>query len=66
MKTIAALILSTAFSISGCVSYGQSYPANETEGKKEPVDINRNGLPDNLERNAVPTAPIVKNPNKQE
>ena len=61
MKTIAALILCASILASGCMNLGHPhpYPPSGGDEEKEPVDINRNSVPDNLERKAIPTAPII-------
>ena len=64
MKNFAALLLSAAALISGCADFGAPYHAADPEQKKqhEPVDRNRNGVPDGLERKAVPLAPVIDQP----
>lgn len=59
MKTIAVLILCVSIFNSGCTSFGHPHPDPGSDKTKEPVDINRNSVPDNLERKAIPTDPII-------
>ena len=66
MKKLAALLISLFCLTSGCADYGRPYGDYDPEHKKqqEPVDRNRNGVPDTLERKAVPLEPVIDRPLK--
>lgn len=60
MKKLAALLISVSALTSGCAVYGTS--DHEQSRLREPVDHNRNGVPDSLERKAVPMEPVIGRP----
>lgn len=64
MKKFAAWIIGVGALTSGCAGYGTFYhdPDHEQKKQHEPVDRNRNGVPDRLEQWAVPMEPVVDRP----
>ena len=64
-KLVVSLIAVSAL-ISGCAGYGAPHrnPAGEQKKPDEPVDRNRNSVPDALERKAVPLEPVTDQPQK--
>lgn len=60
MMKLAAWLIAVGALTSGCAGYGTS--DHEQSGQHEPVDRNRNGVPDSLERRGVPMEPIVDRP----
>lgn len=62
MKNLAALLICVSALISGCAELAA--PAHEQKTQDEPVDRNRNSVPDSLERKAVPLEPVTDQPLK--
>lgn len=61
MKLLNALIMSFSALTSGCALFDtpNHAPDQAQNGPRDPVDRNRNSVPDELERQAVPLAPVV-------
>lgn len=66
MNKLAVLLISLSALTSGCADYGTPSrdPDHEQRNAHEPVDRNRNSVPDPLERKAVPMEPIIERPAK--
>jgi hypothetical protein len=66
MKMLAVLLISVSAVISGCADFGAAYrdPDHEQVKQQQPVDRNRNSVPDTLERKAVPMEPVIDRPLK--
>ena len=62
MKKLAAWLIGVAALTAGCAGCGTFYHDHEQKKQYEPVDRNRNGVPDSLERRAVPMEPVVDRP----
>ena len=62
MKKLTALLICASAIAYGCASYAPpDGTAKQPPGDPhKPVDSNRNSVPDNLERKAVPLEPIVE------
>ena len=57
MKKSIALLISVSALACGCADYAT--PRHDPEPQHEPVDRNRNSVPDSLERKAVPLDPVI-------
>ena len=64
MKKLVAWLIAVGALTSGCTGYGafDHGPDHEQKKQYEPVDRNRNSVPDSLERRAVPMEPVVDRP----
>lgn len=61
MKKLAVVLTSVSSLIFGCTYNGMSDENSYDEQRKlrEPNDMNRNSVPDSLERKAVPLEPVI-------
>jgi len=64
MKKLAAVLITVSALTSGCAAYGTPDRVSDRDQSKphQPVDQNRNGVPDPLERKAVPMEPVIVRP----
>ena len=64
MKRLAALLISVSALTSGCTVYTKPDPDSGQSKPHTPTDLNRNSVPDSLERKAVPAEPVISEPAK--
>lgn len=63
MNKFAVLLITVSVFTSGCTAYGTpDHDPDPRAGVRQPVDQNRNGVPDALERKAVPMEPVIARP----
>lgn len=61
MRNLAVLLISVSSLVFGCAFNGTSDVDSDLQQSKlrEPTDLNRNSVPDSLERKAVPLEPVI-------
>lgn len=64
MNKLVVLLITVSALITGCAGYGAPHRDSAAAQPNEPVDRNRNTVPDALERQAVPLAPVIGQPQK--